>query len=116
MNKGRTAIALRGGAAVFVLAVGVVSQSLANTPAAGAASAIASETQAPPKDPGGPGGGGGADGALPVVPAHGGCIIGLNCGCIRGITCPGTVQHRRPAPVNDHPHDAPAGPGPGGGG
>jgi len=52
----------------------------------------------------------------PVVPVGGGaCIIGLNCGCIRGITCPGTVHHP-PAPASEHPPDAPAGPGPGPGG
>jgi hypothetical protein len=63
---------------------------------------------APPPHPSGPTA---AGGALPVVPAGGGgCIIGLNCGCIRGITCPGAV-HRRPAPANDHPHDPPAVPG-----
>ncbi len=47
---------------------------------------------------------------MPVVPVGGGaCIVGLNCGCIPRLTCP--TPHRRPAPVNDRPRDAPAGPG-----
>ncbi len=47
-------------------------------------------------------------GALPVVPVGGGgCIIGLNCGCVHN--CPN--QHRHPAPAIVHPSDAPAGPG-----
>jgi hypothetical protein len=57
-------------------------------------------------------------GALPVVPVGGsGCISGLNCGCIRYVTCPGTVRDRPPAPANIHPPNAnaPAAPGPGGG-
>lgn len=39
----------------------------------------------------------------------GACIIGLNCGCIRNITCP--APHRRPAPDNGKPHSARPGPG-----
>jgi len=83
-----------------------------SAPAPAATSAFASAAQAPTPAPGGLTRGG----ALPVVPVGGGaCIIGLNCGCIRGITCPGTVHHP-PAPANAHPPDAPAGPGPGPGG
>jgi hypothetical protein len=125
MNKGRTAIALRGAVAVFVLMVGcgaaVGAQPSAPPPDMPATSALSSEIPLPPGDPGGLTGGG----ALPVVPAKlaplpdpGGCIIGLNCGCIRGLTCPGTVPHHHPAPDNGDPSGAPAvpGPGPGGGG
>jgi len=106
MNTGRTAIALRTGAGLLVLMVGAVaggvSQSGAPAPTT-ATSALSSETQPPPNDPGAPTGGGGA---LPVRPIMG-CYLGLNCGCIRGITCPGTVHHK-PAPTNDHPPNPPA--------
>jgi len=61
-----------------------------------------------PPSPGGATGGGG--GALPVQPVGGGaCIIGLNCGCIRNITCPkphpshpdtANGQHNAPGPQN----------------
>ena len=109
MNTGRTAIALRAGAGLFVVMVGCgalaggVSQSGAPTPTT-ATSALSSETPSPPSDPGGPTGGGGA---LPVRPII--CYVGLNCGCIRGITCPGTIphHHHNPAPTNDQPHDTP---------
>ncbi len=122
MDKGTTAIALRGAAAMFVFAVGcgaaVGANRSAPTPDTPATSALSGEMHSPSNDPGGLTGGG----ALPVVPARlaplpqpGGCIIGLDCGCIRGVTCPGTVHHR-PAPPNDHASDAPAGPGPGPGG
>ncbi len=50
-----------------------------------------------------------AFGTAPPPDGGGACIIGLNCGCIRNITCP--TPHRRPAPANDTPHSAPAGPG-----
>jgi len=119
MNKGRTAIALRGAAAMFVLMVGcgaaVGAQPSAPTPDTPATSALSSEMPAPPGDPGGLTGGG----ALPVVPAKlaplpepGGCIIGLDCGCIRGLTCPGTIPHHKPVPTNGHPQDAPPPPAP----
>jgi hypothetical protein len=116
MNQGRTAIALRGGVTVFVLVVGcgalpgVMSTSSASPTPTTTSSAVSREAAAPSGDPGGPSGG-----ALPVAPAHGGCIIGLNCGCIRGFTCPGTILHHRPAPTNDRPHGAPGGPAGGGG-
>jgi hypothetical protein len=97
----RVRLGLGGTAIAFALAVGfgdvagVVPSSGATTPAL------------PPH----PSGAATGAGALPVVPVGGGaCIIGLNCGCIRGITCPGTVHHR-PAPANAHPHDPPVGPG-----
>ena len=115
MNAGRTAIALRAGAGMFVLVgcgafAGGVSQSGAPTPTT-ATSALSSETQPPPHDSGGPTGGGGA---LPVRPIMG-CYLGLNCGCIRGITCPGTIpHHHHPAPTDGQPHDARGG-APGGG-
>ena len=119
LNKSRTPVALRVGVGLFVFmagcgaGVGVLAQSGALT-ATTAKSALSSETPASATDPGGTTGGGGA---VPVVPAAGACIIGLNCGCIRGITCPGTIPHHHHAPGADHP-DAPAGPdpGPGGGG
>jgi hypothetical protein len=100
MHIGRTAIAWQRGAAAFVISVGlgagVVSQHETPTPA------VLASGETP------------ADGTLPVIPDGGGaCIIGLNCGCIRGITCPGTVHHR-PAPATGHPHDAPSGPDGGG--
>ena len=114
MNKGRTAIALRGAAAMFVLMVGcggaVGAQRSAPTTDTPATSALSGEMPVPPKDPGVPTDGG----ALPVVPARlaplpepGGCIIGLNCGCIRGVTCVGTVPHHKPAPTAGQPQDAP---------
>src|ERR1700730_8656909 len=111
MRKGRTA--LRGGAAALALAAlcGAVAEPPTRTTAT---RVLSSETSAPSPPASGPGDGEGAGGALPVLPAHGGCIIGLNCGCIRGITCPGTIPHRRPAPANAQPHDPPAGPGGGG--
>ena len=70
MNKGRTAIALRGAAAMFVFMVGcgaaVGAQRNAPTTDTPATSALSSEMPAPPGDPGGLTGGG----ALPVVPAR----------------------------------------------
>jgi hypothetical protein len=60
-------------------------------------------TPAPPPHPSATTGGG----ALPVVPVGGGgCIIGLNCGCVHNCS----NQHRHPAPATVHPSDAPAGP------
>jgi hypothetical protein len=89
MSRGRTAIALRGGAVVFVFAIGC-----------GAGVGVVSQHETPVSAV--------ADGALPVVPVGGGgCIIGLNCGCVHN--CPN--QHRHPAPATVHPSDAPAGPG-----
>ncbi len=118
MNKGWNAIALHGGAAAFALALGygavtgVVSAGNSLTVAGPAPRELSSETPTPGPAPGDRADGGGA---LPVVPVGGsGCISGLNCGCIRYVTCPGTVRHHHPAPANDHPPDAP-GPGPGGG-
>jgi len=101
----RVRLGLGGTAIAFALALGF--GDVANAvPSSGAATASMASTPSP--HPSGPTTGGGA---VPVVPVGGGaCIIGLNCGCIRGITCPGTVHHR-PAPSNDHPHDPPAGPG-----
>jgi hypothetical protein len=75
LKKGITAIALRGCAAVFVVAIGcgveTAAQSGLSIPAAAAMAATSGQI---PADPQGPGG------ALPVVPVHGGCISGLNCG------------------------------------
>jgi hypothetical protein len=50
-------------------------------------------------------------GAAPVQPVGGGgCIIGLNCGCIRNVTCP-SPHPRRPS-VDNNQHAAPAPPNP----
>jgi len=114
MSTGRTAITLGAGAGLLVLVLGCgavaggVSQSGAPTPTR-ATSALSSETPLPPNDPGGPTRGGSA---LPVRPIMG-CYLGLNCGCIRGITCPGTVHHHRATPNNNNqPPDAPPPPAP----
>src|SRR5271170_1146206 len=109
-NDGKRTIVLRASAGLFVFMVGcgaaVAAQPTSATPDTPATSASSSEMPLPPEDPGGLTGGG----ALPVVPARlaplpdpGGCISGLNCGCIRGYTCPGTIPHHKPA----HPQDAP---------
>src|SRR5271156_5110991 len=117
-NKKKSAIALRASVGLSVLMVGCAAavgaaEPSAPAPAATATSAFSSEAPAPSPAPSSPTRGG----ALPVVPVGGGaCIAGLNCGCIRYITCPGTIPHHHPAPANDHPPDAPGpGPGPGGG-
>lgn len=122
MNIFRSGGALRAGAGLFVLVVGCGAAAIG----AGATvlvpdttttvtNATAGEVPAPPSNPGGPTRGGGA---LPVVPAGGGgCIPGLQCGCIRGITCPGDhIHHPHPAPANVNPPGAQTGPRPGGGG
>jgi hypothetical protein len=101
MSKGTT-IAWRGCVAAFAVTIGcgvvtVAPEGLSIPEAAAMAGASA------PADPHGPGGGG----ALPVVPVHGGCIIGLNCGCIRGTTgpCSGPPLLKHPA-IHDAPQDA----------
>ncbi len=72
-----------GGAAALVSLVGLPFEGA--TPAAKAASSIVAPAPAPPGEPGG---------ALPVHPAGGGgCVIGLNCGCIANITCPKPPRH-----------------------
>src|ERR1700758_4461664 len=87
-NIGKSAVALRASAGLFVLMVGCgaalggVEQS---APTPGSSAALA------PSSP---------------------CFIGLNCGCIRN--CPTTVPHHPPAPTDDHPNVDP--PGPRGGG
>ncbi|MEE6177953.1 hypothetical protein [Mycobacterium sp. 050134] len=91
----RTAAALCGGA-TLLLSVGA--------PPAGATASLSADgsshvTPAPPSQPGG---------ALPVQPVGGGgCVIGLNCGCIRNVTCPGSRPHPHPGNVNNQPHPAP---------
>jgi hypothetical protein len=103
LKKGITAIALRGHAAVFVVALGCGVQTAAqgglSIPAAAAMAAASGQAHADPQGPGG--------GALPVVPVHGGCIIGLNCGCIRGTTgpCSGPPLLKHPAIHNSPPDD-----------
>jgi hypothetical protein len=109
LKKGITAIALRGCAAVFVVAIGCGVQTAAQSGLSiPAAAAMAATSEQPPADPQGPGG------ALPVVPVHGGCIIGLNCGCIRGSgsgPCSGPpLVHHPPTPPNvSYPQNARAG-------
>lgn len=111
MNKGWTAIALHGGAAAVALAAGFGAVTGVQTDT-NATRVLSGETPAPSPVPVDRADGGGA---LPVVPVGGsGCIAGLNCGCIRYITCPGTVRHHKPAPAGDHPPDAPPAPVPGG--
>ncbi len=91
MDKGRKPLASAAAAAALVLAIGS-----GTTPA--------------------PGDRAGDGGAFPVVPVGGGaCIAGLNCGCIRNVTCPGTVRHRPPPPAVKPPPNAdpPGAPGPG---
>jgi hypothetical protein len=96
MNKGRTPIASSAAAAALVLAIG-----------------WGSATPAPSPAPGDNAGGGGS---LPVVPVGGiPCIVGLNCGCIRNVTCPDAVRRHPRPPANIPPPDAPGAPGPGGG-
>ncbi|MCK8646559.1 hypothetical protein [Mycobacterium colombiense] len=87
--------ALFGCVTAVVLAAG---PSFGGAPAAATPSVV---TPAPPV----PGG------AVPVQPVGGGgCIIGLNCGCIRNVTCPST-RPRHPG-VNNNQHAAPAPPNP----
>ncbi len=48
-------------------------------------------------------------GALPVVPVGGGgCIIGLNCGCVHNCTVP--HHHPAPATVQPPPDNVPSAP------
>ena len=118
-NVGKSQVALRASAGLFVLMVGcgaavVGAGASALAPDTTATNAMSSQAPAPPTNPGGPTGSGGA---LPVVPVGGGgCIPGLNCGCIRGITCPGTYPHHHPTVTNGQSNGAPAAPHPGGGG
>jgi hypothetical protein len=114
-NVGRS-VALRASAGLFVVMVGcgaavVGAGASAPTPDTTATNAMSSAAPAPPPAPGGPTGGGGA---LPVRPATGGCIIGLNCGCISRL-CPGPQPHH-PGITNGQPNYAPVTPRPGGGG
>ena len=104
-RKSRTAAALCGGAAVvFAIGLGVTgADELLNSTMSHSSSLV----PAPPSTMGTNGDGGGA---LPVQPVGGGaCIIGLNCGCIRNITCPkphpshpdtANGQHNAPGPQN----------------
>ncbi|MEB4211496.1 hypothetical protein [Mycobacterium sp. 94-17] len=81
----KTRAALCGCVAAFVVAAGL---STAGAPAATASSSDA------PSAPGG---------AVRVQPAGGGgCIIGLNCGCVRKVTCP--TPHPRHPNVENRQH------------
>jgi hypothetical protein len=113
MSRGITAIALRGCAAAFVVAIGCGVQTAAHSAMSiPEAAAMAEESGQAAADPRGPG-------ATPVLPVHGGCISGLNCGCIRGTgigPCAGPpLVHHPPTPPNvSYPQNARAG-GAGGG-
>ncbi|OBF61989.1 hypothetical protein A5753_16520 [Mycobacterium sp. 852002-51971_SCH5477799-a] len=89
-----TRAALCGCVTAFVLAAGL---------ATGAAPAALAGSSVPPPAPGG---------AVPVQPlGGGGCIIGLNCGCIRNvITCPSPHPRRPSVDNNQHPEPAPPNP------
>jgi hypothetical protein len=110
-RRARMAAAWCGGAAVVALALGCgVDRAGASLSSANNPSSTVLGAPSPTTSGGATGGSGG--GALPVQPVGGGaCIIGLNCGCIRGITCPGTIPHHHPAPTNDH-QPAPGAPSP----
>jgi|SRR5271166_1779374 len=91
----RTAIALFGGATILGLAVGCgggksPSSTTTTTPTMTTSS---SGTPAPPPaaTPGGP-----AGGAFPGRPIM--CYVGLNCGCIPHLTCPGSARRPLTAP------------------
>lgn len=90
-----TRAALCGFVTAFVVAMGL---SFGGAPATATPSVV---TPAPPA----PGG------AVPVQPVGGGgCIIGLNCGCIRNVTCP--APHPRRPNADNNQHSAPAPPNP----
>ncbi len=98
-NRRARAAAVCGGAAlVFAVGFGTVgAQSGAGEPLNSAMSP--SSSVAANADGGG--------GAIPVQPVGGGgCIIGLNCGCIPHRTCP--TPHARPGTAGDNQHNAPA--------
>jgi hypothetical protein len=93
-GRGGTAAALCGGAAL-VLAVGLGVAGAGEPPRP----AIRQSTSVVPAPPGG--------GALPVRPAGGGgCVVGLNCGCIPHRTCP--TPHARPGTAGTNQRNAPA--------
>lgn len=110
MSRGTT-IGWRGCLAALAVAIGCgVATATSSEPAVVTAAAMAAasgQPPAPPADPRGPGEGGGA---LPVVPAHGGCIVGLDCGCIRGTTgpCSGPPLLKHPA-IHNAPQEARSG-------
>ena len=104
-RKSRTAAAFCGGAAfVFAIGLGVTGADELLNSTMGHSSIV---VPAPPSSGAVTGGGGGA---LPARPAGGGaCITGLNCDCIRNITCPkprashpdtANGQHTAPGPQN----------------
>jgi hypothetical protein len=84
-RTGRAAAVVCGVVALSAWVIGVA-------PGTAAATTVASASASPaPPTP---------RGALPVQPVGGGaCIIGLNCGCIRNVTCP-RPHARRPAVPN----------------
>ncbi len=87
---------VRGAAAVCAAALALAIASPPDVPASAASSIVPPE----PSDPGGP---------VQVRPAGGGgCVIGLNCGCIRNITCPKAPAHPPGAVRDKRPDPAPA--------
>lgn len=97
MTHLKTAAALCGGVTALVMGIG-----LSDVGAVRTTSAASSSVSPAPPSPANPGG------ALPVRPAGGGgCIIGMNCGCIRNITCP-KPHARHPGVVGDPQRGGPA--------
>ena len=79
-------MAVGGSAAMLAFAVGYGVD--ANTTTTRASSSVTSTPTAPVTPAAPPGD------ASPVQPlGGGGCVIGLNCGCIPRITCPGAHHH-----------------------
>jgi hypothetical protein len=91
-----------GGAALVVaIGFGVAGAGEALTTATSPSSSVVPAPPSPEPITGGSGGG-----ALPVQPAAGACIIGLNCGCIPHHTCP--TPHPRPGNTGTNQHNPPA--------
>ncbi len=92
------------GAAAFLIAVGLGAAGH-DGPLTSTMSASSSAVPSLPSPGGVPGGDGG--GALPVEPVGGGgCVAGLNCGCIPNVTCP--RPHPRHGLADGHQTTAPA--------
>jgi hypothetical protein len=101
VTRHRVRLGLGAAAIVFAFTAGIGAVE-GIVPSGGAVTALPQPQPAPHPSVGTGGG------ALPVVPAGGGgCIIGLNCGCVHNCS----NQHHQPAPATAHPSDAPAGPG-----
>ena len=117
-NVGRSEVALRASAGLFVVMVGcgaavVGAGASALAPDTTATNAMSSETPAPPTNPGGPSGSGGA---LPVVPPPEAASSASTAGAFVASPVLGPHPHHHPATTNGHPNVAPAAPRPGSGG